>query len=567
MPGREVESWAGESGSCAVAWVQHWPSRVGDVRYVHAEPGRLALFAGRPVLWTGAESADGRSVLEPSFWLDVRGDAVRDLDGRFTALRFDDAEQSMEVLTDALGAYAVYGSIVHDVHYVSNSAELVRSVRGSRDVALKSVAGLLGGGWPLGGDPMWTGVRRLRWGALHRLAAGAAPSSEELLPRREVVAMLGAGMDAERAAAHAIASARALADWPGRPDVVPITGGRDSRLILGAALRAGFDFETLTGGEPDAPDVVAGRALAEAAGVPWRLLEHDPHGSLASDWRRAAELLDLTASGTASLSDGAGFPFGPRPGPLELWHSGHAGEVARLYYGSGAGLDRDGLVDRLYRQFTGRRPGRSEILGTQGEAIVRGQIAAFVDEQLGYGAAPDDVPDLFYLWSRTGTWTGPTHGAVEWVRDTTSPLWSRRLLPDQLGLPTAERGREVFDLRLIEQLAPELIDVPFEHGRGWAGRESELRLRARRAATLAQKARGEAARRLRARRGGGAPDPFATTLAEIREVVIGQPDHPAWQVLDRPRVEQLLATDAATLDTLSRYYAWRLATIFSAPVR
>jgi hypothetical protein len=33
-------------------------------------------------------------------------------------------------------------------------------------------------------------------------------------------------------------------------------------------------------------------------------------------------------------------------------------------------------------------------------------------------------------------------------------------------------------------------------------------------------------------------------------------------VLDRPRVEALLASPAVALDTMSRYYAWRLATVF-----
>ncbi len=68
---------------------------------------------------------------------------------------------------------------------------------------------------------------------------------------------------------------------------------------------------------------------------------------------------------------------------------------------------------------------------------------------------------------------------------------------------------------------------------------------------------------LRRRSRSAVRDPFATTLEEISELVLGQPDHPAWQLLDRPRVEQLLASDAAALDTMSRYYAWRLATVFS----
>jgi hypothetical protein len=33
-------------------------------------------------------------------------------------------------------------------------------------------------------------------------------------------------------------------------------------------------------------------------------------------------------------------------------------------------------------------------------------------------------------------------------------------------------------------------------------------------------------------------------------------------VLDRPRVERLLGTAPRALDVMSRYYVWRLATVF-----
>jgi hypothetical protein len=49
-------------------------------------------------------------------------------------------------------------------------------------------------------------------------------------------------------------------------------------------------------------------------------------------------------------------------------------------------------------------------------------------------------------------------------------------------------------------------------------------------------------------------------LPEIREAVLAQPQHVAWQVLNRGRVEQLLAS--APSDVMSRYYVWRLATVF-----
>src|SRR3954453_19948330 len=115
-----------------------------------------------------------------------------------------------------------------------------------------------------------------------------------------------------------------------------------------------------------------------------------------------------------------------------------------------------------------------------------------------------------------GTWAAPTHGAVEYVRDSTSPLWSEALLPDLLGLPATDRERELFHRQVLERLAPQLLEVPYENG----------------APSPPRKVLAEFTRRVQRKR----PDPFDTTLREIRELVNGQPDDPAWQVLDRARV-------------------------------
>ena len=478
FPGREVV----EMGR--LAWIAH------DDGYVR--PDGRAFFSGRPIVWRG-DVADGRAPLDPSFWLDP---PVDDLDGRYVGVRM--AGDEVTVFADALGAYPVY----RRGQAVSNNAYALRG--SDAGLRLDVLASLLGGGWSLSGDPVWQDVERIQ------------PERPEPAPDES--------FDPDRAASLLTAAVRALADWPNRPDFIPVTGGRDSRLVLAAALAAGIDFETTTGGEPGHPDVEIGRDLARVAGVPWRLIEHDPHGSVESDWRRAAELLWLTSSGTASLSDAAGFPFGPRPGPLPLWHSGQGGEIARAYYGSGTG------TDDLYLRFVGRRPGRREILGEEGERLVREQIEAFAAD-----APAGDLGDLFYLHRRMGTWAGPTHGAVELVRDTTSPLWSRRLLPDMLAAQSGEFHRQV-----LERLAPQLAEVPYERPR-----------------TPPRKLADELLRRVRPK-----PDPFDRILPEIRDAVLSQPQHAAWHVLDRARVEELLGAKAGALDTMSRYYAWRLATVF-----
>jgi hypothetical protein len=571
FPGRPVETWAAPSGALAAAWVAHAPDQTGGVTYVHGEDARIALFSGRPIRWTDEQEADGRGPLDPAFYLQPSERWADSLDGRFTAARYDDEERTLEVAVDALGAYPVYEAYSDGVRWTSNNAEVLRDLTGAHGLDPAVLAPVFGGGWSLSGDPVWSGVRRIAYGCVRRLAPGKPAGRAELLPLPQVASMLGAGFDPVRAAGVLSEGVRALADWPARPNVVPVTGGRDSRVVLGAALRAGVEFSTTTGGDDASPDVQVGRRLAEAGGVPHSILAHDPHGSVWDDWRRAAEIVDLTSSGTASLADAAGFPLGPREGPLVLWHSGQGGEIARAYYGSGEGLGPRALIDRMTRLFLGHRPGRADVLSDGGRALVRDQIGEWVEQQLGTGVAPADVPDMFYLQRRMGTWAGPSHGCVEFVRDTTSPLWSRRLLSDELGLAAADRARQLFHLQVLQALAPELVDLPFEDGRGWPASRSATALKAERARTLVAKAAAEARRRALARRRraaeaavAGDAEPFARILPEIRDAVLSQPGHQAWAVLDRGRAERLLSSPAPALDTMQRYYAWRLATVFGA---
>ena len=73
----------------------------------------------------------------------------------------------------------------------------------------------------------------------------------------------------------------------------------------------------------------------------------------------------------------------------------------------------------------------------------------------------------------------------------------------------------------------------------------------------------EIVRRVRARRPRAtADDPFYPILADVRERVLAADSHPAWEVLDRARCETLLSRPGATLDVMSRYHVWRLATLF-----
>ena len=537
FPGCPVETTT--TDMAAAAWVRH------DLPYAHTEPGSFALFSGRPFRWTGDDGADGRAPTDARFFVEPADRWADAIDGRFASAAYRGGDRTLELVTDPVGAYPLYETTVSGTRWFSNSAAALRELTGDRGLRLESVAGLVGGGWPLDGHPIWNDIERVEPGTVVRLT----PDGEThrlLFPPEELAQLPGRGLDAEPAARRLVAATAALAEWPGRPNVVPVTAGHDSRVVLAGALAAELEFESVTGGAPDDPDVRVGRELAAVARVSHSLLPPDPHGNMWSDHRRAARVVRLTGGGTATLADAAGFPLGDRDGPLPLWHSGQGGEIGRAYYGSGDGLDAAGLTSRLYDAVTARRPHRREPLSPAGRDVLERQLREWVDAQLAAGVTPTDVPDMFYVDRRMKTWAAPTHGCVEYVRDTTSPLWSRRVVADLLAPPAAERRRAAYHEATLTLLGPRLADVE----------------RAGRPRGLVGKVGRELRRRLRARRSTPGADPFDPILADVREQVLAAESHPAWEVLDRERCETLLSRPAASLDEMSRYHVWRLATLF-----
>jgi hypothetical protein len=277
-----------------------------------------------------------------------------------------------------------------------------------------------------------------------------------------------------------------------------------------------------------------------------------PGGDRLSDPRRAKEVLWALTGGTATLANGAGFPLAPWTLPRPLWHSGQGGETARRVYGDATD------ADALLRTFLARRPGRPDLLTDEARALVHAELARFVNEA---DAAPDDLPDLFYLRRRMGTWAGPTHAAVEPIRDVTSILWSRRMAPHLLAGSPADRRRERFHRTVVAELAPQLADLPFQDGSSWDDRTPAT---VARAWQVAGKVRRELARRGAALRppapaaGPAPPDPREHLLAITRDATL---DHPVMELLVRRDVEALFALPPDGLDEWRWHQVWRLATL------
>src|SRR3954469_6061056 len=120
-PDAGARTWRSPAGSAGAAWAG---SAGGGAE---GSDERLTLWAGRPVAWEG-ERAEGRVGPAQGQAGGVAPSAAS-LDGRYAQVVCTD---HVGVVADALGAYPLYRADVNGVVWLSNRAEPLRALAGSR---------------------------------------------------------------------------------------------------------------------------------------------------------------------------------------------------------------------------------------------------------------------------------------------------------------------------------------------------------------------------------------------------------------------------------------------------
>jgi hypothetical protein len=560
LPGfedRSVDKWANADATAVAVAISHAPDAVGGIRYRSFEPDRMALYAGRPFAWEESGAADGRGPLDPSFYLEPVERWRDRLDGRYAVARQLPGSDACEAFTDALGAYPLYAARGDGVSWVGNSPAVLADLAGGSELSTEVLTSFFACGWSLSGDPIWSRVRRIERGTRVTLRAGRIEERQDLFPAAELAATFSTRFDAGDAATAIAGAAAALADWPGRPAEVAITGGRDSRLALAGALRSGVAFTAMTKafpgheGYPDTADVTVARRLCRETGVEHRVICQEGGLNPLSDPRRAARILTATGPGTVSLGDSLELPAGGAPAPFPVLLGGQGAEVAKGAYGAAAAnASPEALAELLLPKASPSFPPR--LVDADGEQAVRSWLRAWAQRQIDSGVPVVEVPTLFHLLVRLGTWGGAGLTSRDFGLDTTSPMWTKRLLGQQVALPLAERRAGLFFARVLQELSPRLAEMPYEGGgKGLS-------------AKVLKEARRRASRPLARFHGRAEADAFPGAFAEIREAVMTQPDHPAWSALQKRRVHRLLGRKPYALDPRSRQQVLRLGTVFLA---
>lgn len=497
-----------------------------------------------------------------------------ELEGQFVALRL--SANAFELVNDPLGVFPVFVLRYGDGYLLSSSATALALLGDIGELDPLGVSLFVARRWVGADRTLIAGVTTLpggqywRWqdGRLtqsryyHYLAAVTAPQAPAVAP---VVATCGRQLSAQL---------KQLAQQTPQLQL-PISGGRDSRVIVALSLAAGVADEALyfTAGGDGWVDVQIGKAIAHRLGLKHR---HDvmPPEVFNSRWGELAERVVSRNDGLVTLEhlrnalETVRYPY------LPMMLYGNGGEIGRGYYHFGTSCwsgSGKRMVRLLYDQLMASE---ASLVTADALELARAEIERFVAEHLAQGVAPQDLPDLYYLLEDTCRWGGAQHRQPLNVFEVFSPFATRPYVAATFALSAPLRVMEVLPLELIRSYAPTLLELPFDKPlmpqtlaalRRRLQRKQVMRGFKALARTLGI-AKLKRRRPVRPVKERGPNEERAYWFEEVRQEVLAicldEPNSPLWGYVARPRFEALMRTPDARHRHGYISQLYKIATVF-----
>ena len=301
---------------------------------------------------------------------------------------------------DPYGLHPLYIGSVRGVTLIANRPQLVaveieRLTGKSAARDHRFAAWLAFSGRPIGDRTGYEDVRCVPFGAGVRIDPdhGASLSfavAPWLLPAMDIDASW-----IDRIECELIANLRAAIRAMGHTPRLQLTGGRDSRLVLALAVRAGLlqDVEIVTNGKADAPDVIVAKDLTTSLGLRHTLSKWNDgvvlRNELCPHVGRVAGAIGCIDSSITLSKDG------------RIALSGLLGETLRTNF-----PDRTGYQDlhSVVAGYLARPSGKAGILQQDAYTAALTDAIRNLLEPTEQMAGPEDLFDAYYLQHRVRRW-------------------------------------------------------------------------------------------------------------------------------------------------------------------
>lgn len=471
-----MESWRSESGRTEVASFMHWPDMVRPRTYLLRDGRGVLTFDGFPD--TGGDLSSPE--LSARAMMDAARRDLRSLTGEFSLAWAED--DRVQVYTNPGGTHAVYWTETPDLIAFSNRLPLLLALPGvPQDLDPGAVQWLCYQGFVQRGATLFRAVRMLPSGAVATASPGEGVRVSEFSYSDWMgdAAPLGDRPDPgalRRAfAAHCdemTGYLHRMHAFYGSPDIqLPLSGGKDSRLILALLMKAGLKDsirQIYTNGPLYAPDVLSAQAVAEKvrlSGIHC-IRRPDPVPSAVSLGMDAVVTSVNITGGQLSTHDLCG--VAPEKGELVI--GGHQ-SIRDAWFLPCPSDSLDGFCSALFsRHFHDPLC----LLGPEVRKPFQEAFAGiFRPWHQSEGAPLDVLAELFALRERHVRWVAVISTGAYTGSPVSNPLMHERLYRRTLSLPVNYRHQELYHYMMTATAAPELVAVPFADQQ-WPGRLREL---------------------------------------------------------------------------------------------
>jgi hypothetical protein len=328
---------------------------------------------------------------------------------------------------------------------------------------------LLNPGFPLGSVTPFTGVSAVAGSTTLRLLNGSVTRAQGATAARTSPGVSGAEqaprLEGARDVAEGLVAAVAPLRDAGSPVELSLTGGKDSRLIAAALVKAGVPVVARTHGFGDHPDVVVAAEIARRLGIEHVVRTPAAPGQRVDVLARIRATV-LVADGMLSAFENVGRPD-PAASPA-LTAGGHGGELLRGGYAETSG--RVAATSGVRRAVApARRAARSaellRRLTTKHLGLIRrGPAAAYAASLAPWtprlARHPMRALDDFYLVNRAGRWSAAARQAYLLRERLVQPLFDDRVVLAARAVPLADRVSGALSAAVLAELSPALADVP-----------------------------------------------------------------------------------------------------------
>lgn len=455
------------SGSLFTASIHTARQDATPRRYVTQSGSDVVFYSGLPVNSAGTFPAHHAEALS-SHWDRL----TENLEGMYCIIRAADTPARLELMTDITGMEQVYYFHQGDLWLISNSVRLIQCICKLNSLDPLGVSLFLSTGWVWDDRTLLSDIRVVPAGQFWTWKEGNdepdricyyKPSDLACLPHKKFTTTH------YKLLADNLIRTLGVLNHSIDNMTCALTGGRDTRFVTALLIHAGLPVRYYTFGERSGTDAKIAKHIADTFNLNYKLIDITVSDVL-DKWDQTCRQIVLQGDGMAIIDL---LPSLLSCQVLSNEHlitdmGGTGGELGKGFYTTpDLNLFLNGYNTAQMQHLLAQK-----VVNDNGGIIRRAAIELsrncmyrFVAEYTGFGFAPKDIPDVFFLYSRLRRKRGSNKRVYMQLQDFFSPFITRAFIEAVFSMSATQRYTEPFHYNLIRLLSPDLHRIPLDKKR------------------------------------------------------------------------------------------------------